>query len=173
MAYLKRHLCDEVQGFHISQPLPPAELENFLADFRAPAAGEADLDGAERTTLLLVDDEPNILRALTRTLRRDGYRILSAGGAAEAFEVLAQHEVQVILSDQRMPQMCGTDFLSQVKALYPQTVRIVLSGYTDLESVTEAINRGAIYRFLTKPWEDGPLRAHIKEAVLHQRRQRS
>jgi response regulator RpfG family c-di-GMP phosphodiesterase len=78
--------------------------------------------------------------------------------------------VQVILSDQRMPGMCGTEFLSEVKSLYPRTVRMVLSGYTDLQSVTEAINRGAIYRFLTKPWEDEPLRAHIKEAVQHHAR---
>jgi len=173
LAYLKRHLCDEVQGYLVSRPVPASELETFLAGYRPPEAAHAVEDGQTRPTLLLVDDEPNVLRALTRTLRRDGYRILTADGAADAFQILAQNEVHVILSDQRMPDMCGTDFLSEVKSLYPQTVRIVLSGYTDLQSVTEAINRGAIYRFLTKPWEDEPLRAHIKEAFLHQQRERA
>jgi len=72
--------------------------------------------------------------------------------------------VQVILSDQRMPGMSGTEFLSQVKEMYPDTVRIVLSGFTDLASVTESINRGAIYKFLTKPWDDDALRAQVLEA---------
>jgi len=170
LAYLKRHLCDGVQGFVVSRPLPAAEIESFLAGYRPPLAANDGGGGTAPPTLLLVDDEPNVLRALTRTLRRDGYRILTAEGAEDAFRVLAQNEVHVILSDQRMAQMRGTDFLSEVKSLYPQTVRMVLSGYTDLQSVTEAINRGAIYRFLTKPWDDEPLRAHIKEAFLHQQR---
>ena len=68
------------------------------------------------------------------------------------------------MSDQRMPEMSGVEFLSQVKELYPETVRIVLSGFTDLASVTDAINKGAIYRFLTKPWDDELLRENIEEA---------
>ena len=83
--------------------------------------------------------------------------------------MLAENEVQVVLSDQRMPAMSGTDFLSEVKSLYPDTVRLVLSGYTDLAAVTEAINRGAIYRFLTKPWVDEQLRDHVREAFAHGR----
>ncbi len=78
--------------------------------------------------------------------------------------LLAQHRVGVIISDQRMPGMTGTEFLSKVKELYPDTVRIVLSGYTELNSVTDAINRGAVYKFLTKPWEDDLLRANVEEA---------
>lgn len=118
-------------------------------------------------TLLLVDDEENILSSLMRLLRRDGYRILRAGSGREGLEVLAQNTVGVIVSDQRMPEMSGVEFLSQVKALYPDTVRIVLSGYTDLNSVTDAINQGAIYRFLTKPWDDELLRANIEKAFRH------
>ncbi|MGH8432911.1 MAG: response regulator, partial [Pseudomonas sp.] len=75
--------------------------------------------------------------------------------------------VQVILSDQRMPEMNGTEFLSRVKDLYPATIRIVLSGYTDLKSVTDAINQGAIYKFLTKPWDDAQLRSTIAQAFQH------
>jgi len=115
-------------------------------------------------TLLLVDDEENITSALLRLLRRDGYRILRANSGKEGLELLAQNEVGVIISDQRMPEMTGVEFLSQVKELYPDTIRMVLSGYTDLNSVTDAINRGAIYKFLTKPWEDELLRENVEEA---------
>ena len=115
-------------------------------------------------TLLLVDDEENILSALTRLLRRDGYQILRATSGREGLELLATNTVGVIISDQRMPEMSGTEFLSKVKDMYPDTVRIVLSGYTELNSITDAINRGAIYRFLTKPWEDDLLRANVEEA---------
>lgn len=115
-------------------------------------------------TLLLVDDEPNIVNALKRTLRKDGYRILTASCAEEGLSLLAEHEVGVILSDQRMPKTTGVEFLREVKQLYPKTMRIVLSGYTELESVTNAINEGAIYKFLTKPWDDDLLLKNIREA---------
>lgn len=115
-------------------------------------------------TLLLVDDEENITSALTRLLRRDGYTILRANSGKAGLELLETNQVGVIISDQRMPEMTGTEFLTQVRALYPDTVRIVLSGYTELNSVTDAINRGAVYKFLTKPWEDELLRANVEEA---------
>jgi len=120
-----------------------------------------------KRTLLLVDDEENITASLVRLLRRDGYTILRANSGQGGLDVLAQHRVGVIISDQRMPGMTGTEFLSKVKELYPDTVRIVLSGYTELNSVTDAINRGAVYKFLTKPWEDELLRANIEEAFQY------
>lgn len=115
-------------------------------------------------TLLLVDDEENITSALVRLLRRDGYRILCANSGEAGLALLAQNEVGVIISDQRMPEMSGVEFLSKVREAFPDTVRIVLSGYTELNSVTDAINRGAVYKFLTKPWEDELLRANVEEA---------
>ena len=114
--------------------------------------------------LLLVDDEENITSALFRLLRRDGYNILRAKGGQEGLEILAKNQVGVIISDQRMPGMTGTEFFTKVKDLYPDTVRIVLSGYTELNSVTDAINRGSVYKFFTKPWEDDLLRANVDEA---------
>ena len=114
--------------------------------------------------MLLVDDEENILHALKRLLRKEPYTVLTCTSARQAFELLALHDVQVIVSDQRMPQMSGTEFLNQVKDMYPDTIRLVLSGYTDLRSVTEAINQGAIYKFLTKPWQDDELREEIRAA---------
>ena len=118
-------------------------------------------------TLLLVDDEENITNAMVRLLRRDGYNILRANSGKAGLDLLTQHKVGVIISDQRMPEMTGVEFLSRVKELYPDTVRIVLSGYTELNSVTDAINRGAIYKFLTKPWEDDLLRANVEEAFRY------
>ncbi len=115
-------------------------------------------------TLLLVDDEPNILSAMQRLLRRDGYHILTCDSPEQALELLDSQPVDVILSDQRMPNMSGVEFLRRVKASHPETIRIVLSGFTDLQFITDAINEGAIYKFLTKPWDDEQLREQLREA---------
>lgn len=163
--FLRKIQCDTFQGFYFSRPLPADQMEAFLRE-RRPMPRE-DQAGGARQTLLLLDDEQNILRALARLLRRDGYEILMASRAQEAFDILARNEVQVIITDQRMPEMCGTEFLSQVKGLYPDTVRIVLSGYTDLSTVTEAINQGEVYKFLLKPWDDDQLRSVVAEAFRH------
>jgi len=119
------------------------------------------------STLLLVDDEENILASLRRLLRKEGYRILTAPGGQAGLDILASEHVDIIISDQRMPQMVGTVFLKLARDLSPHSVRMILSGYTDLESVTSAINEGAVYKFLTKPWDDEILRLSIKEALHH------
>ncbi|EPC03745.1 hypothetical protein L861_00175 [Litchfieldella anticariensis FP35 = DSM 16096] len=169
-AFLRKSQCDSYQGYYFSKPLGLESLRDYLQQ-RQGTLDAKPLPRREEEelipTLLLLDDEENILRALTRVLRREGYRILTANRAHDAFELLAKHDVQVILSDQRMPEMNGTAFFSRVKDLYPETIRIVLSGYTDLQSVTEAINQGAIYKFLTKPWDDEQLRLDIKQAFQH------
>lgn len=120
-----------------------------------------------KRNLLIVDDEENIIRSLARLFRRDGYNIFTATCGKDGLAILKDNEVGVIISDQRMPEMSGMEFLEQVKELYPDTVRIILSGYTDLKFVTNAINTGSIYKFLTKPWEDDLLRANISEAFKH------
>ena len=117
--------------------------------------------------ILLVDDEENVTSALVRLLRRDGYEILRANSGLDGLQLLEQNKVGVIISDQLMAGMTGVEFLSRVKELYPDTMRIVLSGYTELKSVTEAINRGAVYKFLTKPWEDEQLCEHVRDAFSH------
>lgn len=166
MHYLRDQMCDEMQGYYFSRPLPPADFAELMKTGR-----KLDVVGTkenhELPTLLLVDDEENVLSALKRLLRKGGYRILTATSAAQALELLALNPVQVIVSDQRMPLMTGTEFLSRVKEIYPNTVRIVLSGYTELSSVTEAINQGSIYRFFTKPWNDTQLQEEIRLAFVH------
>jgi len=114
--------------------------------------------------LLLVDDEANILKALQRLLRRDGYTILLANSGEEALQLLLEKKVGVIISDHRMPAMTGTELLAKVKDLYPDTTRIVLSGFSDIDSITEAINQGNIYKFLAKPWDDAEIRTTVQEA---------
>lgn len=118
-------------------------------------------------TLLLVDDEDNITASLVRLLRQDGYQVLTANSARSALDILENHTAGVVLTDQRMPEMTGVELLSEIKTLYPDTVRMVLSGYADLESVAEAVNRGAVYKYLTKPWDNEMLRANVNEAFRH------
>ncbi len=163
MNFLRRHECDQMQGYFFSKPLPAAEFEALLREGRRLSFEAANLEHGART-LLLVDDEPGILNALKRLLRREGYRILTADSAAEGLDLLAKNQVQVIISDQRMPGMSGVEFLSRVKDLYPETVRMVLSGYSELGTLTDAINRGAIWKFLTKPWDDEALKMTIVDA---------
>lgn len=165
-AFLKKHECDLLQGYVYARPMPYEELVEYL-NAHKPEHEAAKVPDSREKTLLLLDDEENIIRSLKRVLRRDGYRILSTTSISEAFDLLAENDVQVIISDQRMPEMSGTEFLSQVKAIHPETVRIVLSGYTDLKSVTDAINEGSIYKFLTKPWDDKQIRQHIQQAFLY------
>lgn len=118
-------------------------------------------------TILLVDNEEDTVAALARLLRRDGYRILQAKSGQEALALMTENEVGVVISDQRMPEMTGVEFLTQIKELYPHTIRIVLSGYADLDVVMDAINRGAIYKFFNKPWDNEVLCAGVLEAFRH------
>lgn len=166
-AFLRKHQCDLLQGFVFARPMPFDELNTYMNMHGAIAPNRSENESTNQKTLLLLDDEENILRALTRVFPRDGYRILSTSDISEAFKLLAENDVQVIISDQRMPEMSGTEFFSQVKAIHPDTVRIVLSGYTDLKSVTDAINEGAIYKFLTKPWDDKQIREQIQQAFQY------
>jgi diguanylate cyclase (GGDEF)-like protein len=164
MLYLKRCECDEMQGYHFSRPLAADDAARLLRQ-----GTTMPMRGDDANAVLFVDDEAHILAAIRRVLRREGYRLLVASSADEAFSLLATHNVQVIVSDQQMPQMNGTEFLERAKGLYPRTVRMVLSGYSDIAAVTDAINKGAVYRFLQKPWIDEVLKNEIAGALRHWR----
>lgn len=121
---------------------------------------------AETIKLLCVDDERNVLRALERIFMDDDYEILTAISGEDGLAVLAENsDVQVVVSDFRMPGMNGVEFLRQVCEKYPETVRIVLSGYADTGAVVSAINEGQIYKFVSKPWSDEELRQTVAKAV--------
>ncbi len=159
--YLRSLQCDVMQGFLIAQPMPAEAMTEFLVGFK-PA--EVPVEDEMANTLLLVDDEPSVLTALKRVLRRQSYRVLTAASGEEALELLANHEVAVILTDQRMSGMSGIELLSRVRKMHPHIIRMILSGYTGVDSLTEAINRGEIFKFLTKPWEEEDLIAAIRDA---------
>ncbi|WP_313919813.1 EAL domain-containing protein [Tahibacter sp.] len=164
-AFLRRSECDQFQGNYFCLPMPEAQTFDVLRRRYLRQDADTELARPSSTeTLLLLDDEENVLRALVRLLRRDGYNIETATNARQAFEILAAQPVQVIISDQRMPDISGTEFLSRVKDLYPDTVRLILSGYSDFASLTEAVNRGAVYRYVAKPWDDEELRRMVREA---------
>lgn len=115
-------------------------------------------------TLLLVDDELSVLRSLQRLFRPAGYRILMAQSGSEALALMAQQPVHVVLSDFRMPKMTGDKLLREVKQRYPGTVRVILSGFADMNAVMAALNDGAVYKFLVKPWDNAELLAQLEGA---------
>ncbi len=158
--FLRAMQCDVIQGYLVSRPLPAEAMTRFLTEFsplHVPVEDEA------LSTLLLVDDEPAVLSSLKRLLRREGYRVLTAGSGEEALALLAEHEVGVILADQRMPGMSGTEVLARARQMHPKAVRMVLSGYTDVDSLTEAVNRSELFRILLKPWEEAELLEAIRQ----------
>ncbi len=112
-------------------------------------------------TVLVVDDEANLVSALQRTLRRENYTVLTASEPAEALAILKQRAVDVVVSDHLMPNMSGLDFLKEVRALHPDVVRIMLTGHAEVSTAVEAINEGEIFRFLTKPWDDAELKVAL------------
>jgi DNA-binding NtrC family response regulator len=116
-------------------------------------------------TILLVDDEPNVISALKRALLDDPYDILTASGGRQALEVMEGKKIKVIVSDERMAGMQGSELLTEVKRRSPHTVRILLTGHATLEAAMRAVNEGGIYRFLTKPWDDTQLRFALMSAV--------
>lgn len=120
-------------------------------------------------SILVVDDEENVFRSLARCLRKEGYSLTHANNPDEAFRLLALKPYEVVLSDHLMPGMTGLQFLTLVRNRYPDSVRIMLTGHADLQTAIDAINRGAIYRFLAKPWDDLELKAALHFALEHRR----
>jgi EAL domain-containing protein (putative c-di-GMP-specific phosphodiesterase class I)/FixJ family two-component response regulator len=163
IATLVTEHCETIQGYYVSKPIPAEAATTFLESGWTIPSHLLGRPAKERT-LLLVDDEESILSALRRLLRREDYRILCGCSGAEGLELLAKNDVDVVVSDQRMPGMTGEEFLRRTKELHPHTVRMVLSGFADMDSITSAINQGAIYKFLSKPWDERTLKDGIQEA---------
>jgi len=119
-------------------------------------------------TILFVDDEANILSSLRRLFRPQGYRILIAEGGAQGLEIMANEQVDLVVSDMRMPEMNGAQFLEKVRADWPDTVRILLTGYAEIGDTIAAINKGQIYRYVSKPWDDNDITLIVKHALQQQ-----
>lgn len=127
-----------------------------------PAAGPAAV------RLLCVDDEPHIVAALKRLFRSHGYPALTATSAEEALALLASEAVDIVFSDMRMPGMDGNQFLEVVQERWPDTARVLLTGYADVQSAVASINRGGVYRYLTKPWDEVEILATVRQILAHQ-----
>ncbi|MFH1028713.1 MAG: ATPase, T2SS/T4P/T4SS family [Pseudomonadota bacterium] len=148
-------ISGEVSGEIIEQDISPAADRGF--------------------TLLFVDDEENVLKALCRIFHDENYTILTADSASKALDILKRQKVQLIISDHRMPGMSGAELLKTVREQYPETIRIMLTGYADVNSIMGAVKDGAVYKFITKPWNDEDLRLTVSLALqqyvlLHENR---
>lgn len=122
------------------------------------------MSAARKHTLLVVDDEPHVADSIHDLLRRQ-FRILKARNAAEGLKVLQEQEVHVIMTDQRMPKITGVEMLTAIRHKHPQAVRILFTGYLDLDALVQAINQGHIFKFLKKPWQPEELESMVHEAV--------
>jgi response regulator RpfG family c-di-GMP phosphodiesterase len=118
-----------------------------------------------RHCVLIVDDEPDVCDSVQDLLRRE-FRVLKAHSAEEGYRIMQEEEVHIVMSDQRMPQMTGVELLSKLKARHPHAIRMLFTGFADLESVIAAINHGHIYQFLKKPWQPEELLAAVRQAAI-------
>src|ERR1700733_14317885 len=119
---------------------------------------------SKRHCLLVVDDEPNVCESVHDLLRRE-FRVLKAHSAEEGYRIMQEEEVHIVMSDQRMPQITGIELLTKLKARHPHAIRMLFTGYADLESIIAAINQGHIYQFMKKPWQPEELIAAVRQAA--------
>ncbi len=115
-------------------------------------------------TLLVVDDEPDVCESVHDLLRRE-FRVLKANSAQEGYRLLQEEEVHIIMTDQRMPQATGVELLTKAKTRAPQAIRMLFTGYADLDSIIAAINQGHVFQFMKKPWQPEDLQAAVRQAA--------
>ncbi len=115
-------------------------------------------------SILIVDDEPEILFSIKGLLRRE-FNLYTAESGAEALEILHEHPIHVVMTDQRMPEMTGVELIGKVKSEYPDAIRMVFTGYADIKAVIDAINKGGLFRYITKPWDPDELVDALREAA--------
>jgi CheY-like chemotaxis protein len=140
-------------------------MEYTLPELEPISRQLMSLERPKKAKMLVVDDEPDNLDLLYRTFRRD-FQVLKAESGVQALQLLADEgEVAVIISDQRMPEMKGTEFLSRTVPKFPDTMRIILTGFTDVEDLVEAINSGQVYKYITKPWDPNELKVVVQRAA--------
>ena len=161
LEYLRRQHCDMIQGYHFSRPLPIAALDDLR---RATTGLHLDVEPAQRETVLLFGTEPVGLLTLADLLVEDGYLVVRAGDVPTALELLALHVVQVVVCDQPTTSNGGQGLIDVVKELHPEALRFVVAGSSDTQALTRAINRSAIHRYYTDPWDASVLREDVRDA---------
>jgi EAL domain-containing protein (putative c-di-GMP-specific phosphodiesterase class I)/ActR/RegA family two-component response regulator len=163
MGFLLQAGCGQIQGYYYSPPLSAESCTEILRDDGMLSLPKVVVNHNPRT-MLVVDNVPAIHTYLLRDLHREGYHILNVDSAEDAFKILAISSVGVVLADQALPGTSGIDFLRKVKTLHPNTVRIAMSSYADTASILDAINDGAVFRFITKPWLPSQLKDQLRDA---------
>ena len=116
-------------------------------------------------SILIVDDEPGVISALNRSLTEESYKIYTANSGVEGLGILKDNQIKLVISDEKMPEMAGSEFLSAVKKMFPETIRIILTGHASVQAAMNAVNNGEIYRFFSKPWNDIELKLAIRLAI--------
>ena len=159
--FLGQHGCDVMQGFYFSRPVPPDACARLLAQDLHLAMPQT---GAHLKSVLLLDDSADDLQRLEHALQGEGYRILKAATPEHAFAQLASQPVNMVIAEQRIPQMSGIQFLSRVKRLYPGAIRIVHTGQDGADLITEAVNSASIHKFMSKDWSTNCLRSTVRDA---------
>jgi PleD family two-component response regulator len=159
--FLSTHACDEMQGFYFSRPVAPSECEDMLREGRRLSLSARG--AAAKAAVLLLDDDESDLALLEQILRPDGFPVLKTTDPKRAFELLASHPVGIVISDQCMPGLTGVEFLSHVRKLYPDVIRIIVTGSRDQKVIADAVNEAGIHKFLMKDWDGERLRAEVRE----------
>ena len=159
---LALHGCDEIQGFYFSKALPAPEIEAMVRAGRRLTRSQNFIEA--KPAVLLLDDSESDLELLQRALAGEDFPVLAATSAQQAFVLLANHPVGVVVSDQRMPGMNGSHFLAKLGTLYPRVVRVAITGSADYDVVADAVNQAGIHKFLSKTWDRERLRTEIREA---------
>jgi CheY-like chemotaxis protein len=159
---LALHGCDEIQGFYFSKALPAPEIEAMVRAGRRLTRSQNFIEA--KPAVLLLDDSESDLELLQRALAGEDFPVLAATSAQQAFVLLANHPVGVVVSDQRMPGMNGSHFLAKLGTLYPRVLRVAITGSADYDVVADAVNQAGIHKFLSKTWDRERLRTEIREA---------
>lgn len=131
----------------------------------APAAGAPAPEHPRLHRVLIVDDEESILRSVQRLLRNQPYEVVTAGGAKEAIAIFERETVHLVMADHRMPGRTGVELLREIRDRWPETIRIILSGYTEVKAIIGAVNDGEVYKYFTKPWNDEEIKINLRRAL--------
>jgi diguanylate cyclase (GGDEF)-like protein len=162
LAYLRRHHCDQMQGYFFSRPLPPEQIPALM---QVPANINAHSSRAGVGTVLLFGSVPHDLSAMQHLLEVTGYDVMTAAAPCDGLELLALHDVQIIICSGPRPSNGGAEFLDLARDLHPDTLRIVFEGSRDIGAMTHAINRSGIHRYYTEPWDPDILRTDVRDAL--------
>lgn len=163
MGFLLQAGCSQIQGYYYSPPLPAESCAQMMEHDGSLSLPRMTVNRNPRT-LLVVDSTPAMHTYLLRDLHREGYHILNVDCADDAFKILAINRVGAVLADLALPGTNSTDFLHEVRKLYPHTVRVAMSQYMNVDAVLQSMNDGTIFRFISKPWQAGQLREQLRDA---------